>query len=147
MGNFQYAVMDGQTRIWADVPLLARPDADSGSVIVIYPDATSWDGQGYTCGAFGVPRIEITAERMLAGAPPPASANGLRWWQAYFAAEGDHRVAIAGITAYNPRRGAWVGYTGWLNRPQIGRIDASRPQLFATGIKIIVDHLAEVTWP
>lgn len=139
MANCQYKATSGGA--WQDVPDLALPQNDGGSVTVVSPEPTDNDGSGNPCGVFGTPRIEIKAKSMLAGT---SAATGVRWWTAFFADETAQTATIWGLKAYNPRRGAWVGYSGTMRRPRVGNWVHGIGQMMADDVLIVVDHLTEV---
>jgi hypothetical protein len=94
---------------WVDVPDYAHPDDTGGTVVVEHPQAAALDGQGYPCGAVGLPRIRI-ASNLLTG-------TGWNWYQAFFSDAIALKATITGITAFDPRSGTWKKYTGSMWRP------------------------------
>jgi hypothetical protein len=109
MADFQY--LSGST--WTDVPALAHPDDDTGSVRVVFPAATDRDGNGAPCGIIGLPEVEIIADVMR--------GTGWDFWQDFFA---DELVETADVSlkVFNERAGDWIAYAGDLLRPTCERI-------------------------
>ena len=110
MSNFKYKNSGGS---WVDVPDLAHPDDESGSVRVVYPVALDRDGNGAPCGIVGLPELVVTADYML--------GTGWNFWQAFFASATAETASVS-LQVYDERSGAWVKYAATLLRPRCERI-------------------------
>ena len=113
MSSFQYKNGGGN---WVDVPVAAHPDAEGGSISVVYPEPKARDGLGAPCGAVGQPEIVVRFSRM--------TGTGWNFWQGFFASAALLDVTLTGLTAFDPRSGTWKKYTGTLLRPTAETIQA-----------------------
>ena len=136
MANFKYYT--GST--WADVPDLAHPEDESGSIRLKYPEATDRDGNGAPCGMIGLPEIEIKSETM--------QGTGWDFWQAFFADEAAETADVS-LQVWNERVGDWLRYAGELLRP---RCESIRPGSTALateyrGVALTVINAEEIATP
>ncbi len=136
MGSFQYKNDSNQ---WVDVPDTAKPDAEQGAIVVLYPETTARDGMGLPCGAVGLPRISIKFTKML--------GTGMDFWRNFFATASALSVTLTGVTAFDPRSGTWKKYTGTLLRPSFSSVQAasSSGRSWYRDGEIVVDSVTETT--
>ncbi len=135
MASIQYKTTSGGA--WTDVPHAALEGTAEGMVMVEYPQATDRDGTGAPCAAIGKPQIVIRSRYM--------SAAGMAHWQGRIASG---ESAAAWQTAYDPRTGAFAGWTGTLLRPRFNPpITGGNNVPIYTDVEIIIDNISAVTWP
>jgi hypothetical protein len=129
MADFQYYTGSA----WADVPALACPEQETGAAVVVYPAAEDVSGAGAACGAFGLPRVEIRAERMY--------ASGLAFWNAFLASATTLEASGVQVTAWDPWSGDWVQCSGTLLRPAWERALHSGAELVFQGVTIVLRNV------
>ncbi len=115
MTLFQYKVGSG---IWTDVPSYAFAGTYENGAVIVYPEATQYDGTGKQCAAIGKPSIVIKSSLM--------TASGLSFWQSFFSSSLATTASIS-LWAFNPRSlgagaSAWTSCSGWMARPKFERV-------------------------